>query len=152
MLWENFGMLTSKKSIVILATMLTFLLSASSTSSFAAAPRQLNENSANKLYAVKVGSTLHLVLHSMFWTLNAPAAGSAIKVMGDPVSSPIMPGPDAPANCRLPGMGCGTLDWTIKAVRVGTVSLIATRTSCGEALQCTGTNGRFSVRVRVNKG
>jgi hypothetical protein len=149
-------MLTTKKSRIVLATVLSFVLSfvltGTSTSSFAATSRVLNENSANKLYAVKLGSTFHLVLHSMYWTLNAPAAGSAIKVLGDPVSSPIMPGPDAPANCRLPGMGCGTLDWSMKAVRMGTISLIATRTSCGEALKCTDANGRFSVRVRVNKG
>jgi hypothetical protein len=46
-------------------------------------------------------------------------------------------------------MGCGTVRRDFHAVRLGTATLIATRSSCGEAMRCTGDQGRFTVTVRV---
>ncbi len=122
------------------------LLSLTTASSHAAVTRTLNENSANKTYSIKVGATFHLVLHSMYWTLNPLPSKSAVKTVGDPVGSaaPIGPG-------RPPGTGQGSLDWTLKAVRVGILTLQATRTSCGEALMCSPDQSKFAVKIKVIK-
>jgi hypothetical protein len=48
-------------------------------------------------------------------------------------------------------MGCGTQTWNFVAKKVGTYSIAASRTSCGEALQCTGTQGAYQVTIRVKK-
>ncbi len=132
----------SKKLIVLLVV----LAISSPTLASAASIRILNENSANKTYSMKVGATFHLVLHSTYWSLGSIAASAPIKSLGDPKPATPTTGPANP-----PGMGTGTLDWTLKAVRRGTYALTASRTSCGEALRCTGNQGSYLVRIRVLK-
>jgi hypothetical protein len=111
----------------------------------------VNESSANKSYKIKVGSTITMTLHSMYWSLTPLASNAALKSKGDPVQSPIMPGPNAPAGCGIPGSGCGTQVWKFTATKAGVTQLAATRTSCGEAMQCTGDQGKFAVTIRVVK-
>lgn len=113
--------------------------------------RALNENSANKVYSVKVGSHLSLTLHSMYWSLSKEPATSGITEVGSVIAKPILPGPNAPAGCKLPGIGCGTQTWNFVAKKAGTYQIAATRTSCGEALQCTGSQGSYAVTIRVKK-
>lgn len=134
--------------VLALVTVMSFmgLQGASATS-----VRSLNENSANKIYAVKIGSELTLTLHSMYWSLTPLTPGSGIAPVGTVISKPILPGPNAPAGCGLPGMGCGTQTWKFIAKKSGTFTINASRTSCGEALQCTGPQGSYSVTIKVKK-
>lgn len=133
-------------SIKKLTSLLVLLAIATPSLSSASSIRILNENSANKTYSVKVGATFHLVLHSTYWSLASIASSAPIKSLGNPKPTTSSPGPANP-----PGMGTGTLDWTLKAVRRGTYALTASRTSCGEALRCTGNQGSYLVRIRVVK-
>lgn len=137
-------------SVFALALLIAVGAAGTQTAS-ASSVRTLNENSVNKTYAVKVGSHLTLTLHSMFWSLTASVKNSGISQVGAVLAKPILPGPTAPKGCGLPGMGCGTQTWNFVAKKSGTYVIAASRTSCGEALQCIGTQGVYAVTVRVLK-
>ena len=131
----------SLASLAVVAVLLSTMNSAT-----AGTGRVLNENSANKTYAIKVGTSFHLVLHSTYWSLTPLPASAPIKSLGDPVAAL---GSNSPSN--PPGMGTGSLDWALKAVRVGKFSLQATRTSCGEALRCTDSQSKYLVNIKITK-
>ncbi len=140
-----------RRNSAIALVLLIALGFSSAQGASSATVRTLNENSANKVYAVKVGSHLTLTLHSMYWSLTSVPKSSGVAQVGGVLSKPILPGPTAPNGCGLPGMGCGTQTWNFVAKKVGTFSIAASRTSCGEALQCTGTQGEYVVRIQVKK-
>lgn len=144
-------MLTSTSRKRIAVVMASFFLFAGVPAN-GAVSRTLNDNSANKTYAIKVGSQFHLVLHSTYWSLTPIPAGAPIKSLGEPVAStgtPAATGPVGPAN--PPGMGTGTLDWSLKALKVGKYDLKASRTSCGEALRCTDAQSSYVVHIKITK-
>lgn len=137
-----------KKTAIIAASLLLF----SGAAAHGATTRTLNENSANKTYAIKVGSVFHLLLHSTYWTLTAIPSSAPIKSLGEPVGTaptPAATGPAGPAN--PPGMGTGTIDWSLKALKIGKFDLKASRTSCGEALRCTDAQSSYVVHIKVTK-
>lgn len=111
----------------------------------------LSEKNASKTVAVKLGSRVELTLHSMYWGLAVPAKKSSLTSKGQPIRKPIFPGPSAPAGCKIAGSGCGTQTWEFIATKVGITHLVASRTTCGEAMRCTGANGRFAVTVKVSR-
>lgn len=121
------------------------------TSANAVTATSLSEKNASKTVVVKLGSWVELTLHSMYWQLAVPAKSSSLTSKGAPILKPIFPSPTAPAGCRIAGSGCGTQTWVFAATKVGLTHLVASRTSCGEAMQCTGTNGRFTVTVKVSR-
>ena len=111
----------------------------------------LSEKNASKTVAVKMGTQVELSLHSMYWQLAVPAKSSSLTSKGQPILKPIFPSPSAPAGCRIAGSGCGTQTWVFAATKVGLTHLVASRTTCGEAMKCTGANGRFTVTVKVSR-
>ncbi len=126
------------------------LLGLGLTSAQAATLTSLSEKNASKTVIVKLGSKVELTLHSMYWQLAVPTKSSSLTSKGAPILKPILPGPTAPAGCRIAGSGCGTQTWVFTASKVGLTHLVASRTTCGEAMQCTGANGRFTVTVKVS--
>jgi len=132
-----------------LALAITLLVSLGMNSSQAATAISVSEKNINQVVLVKVGTQVSLTLHSMYWNLAKQAKSSSLTAKGAPILKPILPGPSAPHGCSIAGSGCGTQTWRFVASKVGTVHLIATRTTCGEAMRCTGTNGRFEVTVKV---
>lgn len=115
----------------------------------AASTRALSEKNINQTVSVRVGGTVSLTLHSMYWTLNAQAKSSSLLSKGAPILKPVLPGPTAPNGCKIAGSGCGTQTWKFKATKIGTAHLLATRTTCGEAMRCTGSTGRFEVTIKI---
>lgn len=111
----------------------------------------LSEKNASKTVAVKLGGRVELTLHSMYWQLAVPAKSSSLTSKGQPILKPIFPSPSAPAGCKVAGSGCGTQTWVFVATKVGLTHLVAGRTTCGEAMQCTAANGRFTVTVKVSR-
>lgn len=111
----------------------------------------LSEKNASKTVAVKLGGRVELTLHSMYWQLVVPAKSSSLISKGQPILKPIFPSATAPAGCRVAGSGCGTQTWEFVATKVGLTHLVAGRTTCGEAMQCTGANGQFAVTVKVSR-
>ena len=125
------------------------LLGLGLTSAQAVTTTSLSEKNALKTVIVKLGSKVELSLHSMYWQLAVPAKSSSLTSKGAPILKPIFPGPSAPAGCRIAGSGCGTQTWVFTATKIGITHLVATRTTCGEAMKCTGANGRFVVTVKA---
>jgi hypothetical protein len=89
-----------------------------------------------------IGQRLRLVLSSTYWQLQDSSDQSVLRTDVRPFVSP-------QAGC-VPGAGCGTAIGTYVAVAPGQVEVKATRTSCGEAMACTGTEGLFTLRVIVH--
>jgi hypothetical protein len=138
----------SKKTLLVAVLM---LLGAGLNSAQAATTSVLSEKNASKTVAVKLGTQVELTLHSMYWQLAVPAKSSSLTSKGQPILKPIFPSPTAPQGCRIAGSGCGTQTWEFASTKVGITHLIASRTTCGEAMRCTDANGRFQVTVKVTR-
>jgi predicted secreted protein len=142
--------MTKVRNIRTLAVLAVAVIGiASSPIAQAATKSTLNETNLNQRISVKVGSHLSLTLHSMYWQLSALKVGSSVTTKGTVYQRAIIPGPSAPTGCRIAGMGCGIQIWNFTATKVGTTAIVATRTTCGEAMRCIGTNGRYTVHVKV---
>lgn len=136
-----------KKMTLLIATLV--LMGAGLNSAQASAVTVLSETNASKTVVVKLGAKVDLTLHSMYWQFAAPAKSSSLTSKGKPTLKPIFPGPNAPRGCQVVGSGCGSQSWHFVATKVGLTHLVASRTTCGEAMRCTGTSGSYTVTVRV---
>ena len=117
----------------------------------AATSKVISESSKGKVVSVKIGSTFSVVLNSTYWQYAPLAVTKAIVAQADPVTAAIFPGPTAPAGCTHPGTGCGTVTWKFKAEAIGSAIISASRTTCGEAMRCVGTQGAYAVTVKVTR-
>ena len=102
-------------------------------------PVMIDEHANGSTVDAQLGDTIVVTLHSTYWAFDTPAR----------VLQPISTQP-SPSHCAVIGSGCGTVTATFNAAQVGTVTLHAHRSSCGEAMRCTGTNGAWSVTVHVS--
>ena len=91
--------------------------------------------------SLRVGQKLRVVLHSTYWQFKPVA--SVLHLLSTPVV--------APKGGCVPGQGCGTVTALYVARTVGTATVKAARTSCGEAMGCTDGAGGYAVTVRVAK-
>jgi hypothetical protein len=92
--------------------------------------------------SVHTGEQVVVTLSSTYWAIAGSTNPAVLRSAGGPV---IRPSPGC-----IPGMGCGTVTAAFTAVGAGSAVLTASRTTCGEALRCTGTAGVFSVTVTVS--
>jgi len=92
---------------------------------------------------VHVGDSIDVVLGSTYWTFLALSDTTVLRSDGSPDVVPQKTG------C-VPGQGCGTVTAVFTAVGAGAATIAATRTSCGEAMGCTPSNGRYEVNVSVS--
>lgn len=104
---------------------------------------EIGEANKDQSLAISVGATVTLVLHNIYWKVQGSSNPAVLALVGPPVYSGA-----GPIAC-IPGTGCGTLTASFKAVAPGSAVIFASRTSCGEALQCTGGAGTFEVTVVV---
>jgi hypothetical protein len=111
-----------------------------------ATPANIHVSEANngQSISVAVGSGVTLQLANTYWQVQ-PSSDSAVLAL---VSGPIVSGA-APSAC-LPGMGCGTVTATFHALTPGQATITASRTTCGEALLCTGFAGAYEVTILVS--
>ena len=93
---------------------------------------------------IRVGDQVALILSSTYWNVRGSAAPTVLrqdgpaKLLGSPSSCP-------------PGVGCGSLRTFFTALTPGTAMITAHRDSCGEALRCVGSRGRFRLTVIVTQ-
>jgi hypothetical protein len=111
----------------------------------AAAKVVVDEHSNGRAVHVAAGTTVVVVLHNTYWHFGPPPAGGMLAEVGQPSAAPRRPG----AGGCMPGMGCGTVTATFRAVGAGTAVIRASRTTCGEALRCRAGQGRFAVTIVV---
>ncbi|MEI7654723.1 MAG: hypothetical protein WCJ82_05540 [Actinomycetota bacterium] len=134
---KRLGLLSS----VLATLMLSVAPVGAATTGNLALSEAANHQSENTV----VGRTVTVVLHSTYWGFLAPSNAN-LRPSGPAVYHPAPR--TGPGSC-FPGMGCGTISINYRAQRVGRVVLSASRTSCGEALMCTGTRGRWSTTIVV---
>ena len=101
---------------------------------------------ATKGVHAPTGDLLHVVLEGTQWRFDRPA-GDVLVPVGAPRLS-------VPSSCStLPvGSGCGTVTMSYRAAQVGTTTIHASRTSCGEALRCDPVQADFSIAVSIGHG
>jgi hypothetical protein len=87
------------------------------------------------------GDHLRVVLSSTYWQFQPSSDPSVVRAEGSPATSP-RPG------C-VPGAGCGTATATFTALSPGHATIVATRTTCGEAMLCQGSAGHYQIEVVV---
>jgi hypothetical protein len=107
---------------------------------------QVTERNNGGTIVVVKGSTIQVVLSSIYWKFPTAPNPAVLQPLGDPVIAP------APVGSCVPGGGCGTVSVTYQVVGGGHATISASRTTCGEALACTGTEGSYSVLVNVAAG
>ena len=139
------------KKVRIIVALAISMVCLTAVSAQAASPKAISETSANKVVTVKVGGTLTLTLHSMYWSVASLAKYGPLVTGAAVVQKPTPPGANAPQGCKVAGSGCGTQKWTFTADKVGTTTLRAMRTTCGEAMKCSDADSRFAVTVKVVK-
>jgi hypothetical protein len=103
----------------------------------------LTDADDGKSITVRKGTTIVVVLNSTYWMFASSSNPGVLQPQGDPVTAP------APVGTCVPGGGCGTVSITYRAVGDGQATIAASRTSCGEAMTCTGKAGSYSVQVVV---
>mgnify|MGYP000712203332 CR=1 FL=1 len=99
----------------------------------------VSEGQKGKVLQVKVGDDVEVLLHSTYWTIKDPDAKLLKPLMTQPKVTPDFKG--------VPGSGSGTVEMRYRVLAGGTVKIIASRTSCGEAMRCTGSNGAFETTI-----
>jgi hypothetical protein len=115
---------------------------AASTSSAApSVPVVVTETDNGRTLTAASGEQLIVTLHSTYWTFAGSSNPAALREVAQPVASP--------GTCP-PGVGCGQVTATFTAVGPGRADVTASRSSCGEALSCTGGAGSFRVSVVVS--
>lgn len=106
----------------------------------------LSESSNGRVLQVNPGATISVTLHSTYWQPVALVRNRSVIQVGPVMTHPVLP--TSTPRC-VPGQGCGTVSVHYLALFPGLVRLRAARVSCGEALACTGSEGRWSVVIRV---
>lgn len=106
----------------------------------------LNERSNGRSVTVNPRTRLNVTLHSTYWTLLNVKSTPHLRQIG--TTTVVGVAPNGAGNC-VPGEGCGTLSAHFVAVRAGTVRLLATRTTCGEALTCSPAQSVWTVVIHV---
>jgi hypothetical protein len=92
--------------------------------------------------SVHVGDHLTVTWHSTYWSVAGSSNAHVMAPDGGPTVSP------RPSGC-VPGQGCGTVIAAFDAIAAGTSEITAARTTCGEALRCTGSAGSYRLTVVV---
>mgnify|MGYP006270733285 CR=1 FL=1 len=93
-----------------------------------------------------IGHLLHVVLEGQGWSFDA-TPGGIVRITTPSATS-------IPVDCSGPRQTekCGTASITYTATAAGTVTLRATRSMCGEARLCTGTEGNFTLTAVIGRG
>lgn len=102
----------------------------------------VSEDNNGQTVIVAPNSTVHLVLHSTYWSVEPVSDTKVLQSLHDPVVTPDLAG-------HVPGSGAGTVAIDYKSGQNGTAQLHASRQTCGEALKCTGDQSSFSVTIVV---
>jgi uncharacterized lipoprotein len=105
--------------------------------------KTVSDRNNDTTVTLHVGERLRVRLASTYWTIHTASAPTVLRSDGQPVTTP------QPNGC-VPGAGCGTQTATFTALKHGTATVTASRTTCGEALQCTRTNGFYTISVDGN--
>jgi len=100
------------------------------------------EDDSGSTLTIVQGRTLTVILHSTNWRFDSVGDPAVLRQLYEPVYA-------ADSSGRIPGTGAGIPTVGFTAIGPGVAIIRVSRTSCGEALRCTGTQGEFSLIVNV---
>ncbi len=103
----------------------------------------VTETDNGRTLTVSVGSELTLELGSTYWQVADSSDPAVLATVSGPTAA------TAGVGACVPGGGCGRITAVFRALAPGRAVITASRTSCGEALACTGTAGAYEVTVVV---
>jgi hypothetical protein len=103
----------------------------------------VTEDDRGRTVRVGIGDTITVILHSTYWS---PASTSNGAIVAPAAAATVAPA--SPGTC-LPGIGCGTVTSTFVAKASGHAVLSASRTVCGEALNCKDADKSWTVDLTV---
>ncbi|HYW25553.1 MAG TPA: hypothetical protein VE953_15395 [Terriglobales bacterium] len=129
---------------VVLAALTVLACGAASSGAMGSAPRPVvtvTDADNGRTVTVGPGGELVVTLGSTYWTFQGSSNPAVLRQVGQPVASP--------GSCP-PGVGCGQVSATFIAGQAGRADVTASRSSCGEALSCTGGAGSYRVSVVVS--
>jgi hypothetical protein len=105
------------------------------------AVHHVTDTDNGKTVTVAAGDRVIVTLHSTYWQIDGGSDPAVLRKDGDTAY--------APSGDCVPGGGCGTATASFTALAAGHARVSASRTSCGEAMTCTGGAGSFYVDVNV---
>jgi len=132
---------------IIALTSFAVLLSTSATAF--AGTVNVTETGSKKVVKVAVSDQVTLTLASSYWDIKA-TANKNISV-GDPVTTPILPGQNSDPKCQVMGSGCASKVWTLAFKKAGKYKVVATRIICGEAMRCDPKDQKLTFNFTVKK-
>ena len=102
-------------------------------------------NDANgKAVSARAGDRIELILSSSYWRVTGSSAPRVLRQDGPPVLL------SRPSSCpAIPGLGCAPVRTDFTALTDGKAVIMASRSTCGEALRCMPDQARFAVTVAV---
>ena len=106
-----------------------------------AVTHQVSDTDGGGTVSARVGDQIVVTLHSTYWQVSDPA-GSVLVLEQQPQATA-----GGPSCSSIPGSGCGTVTAAFRVAAAGSTRIEAERQSCGEAMRCTGDQGRWSVKV-----
>ena len=106
---------------------------------------QVSDSDRGTTVHATVGDHIVVTLHSTYWQLDKPS-GAVLVAVGSPETQA-----GGPTCSTIPGSGCGTIRADYRVARAGMATITAGRASCGEAMRCTGSQGRWSVSVVASR-
>ena len=114
----------------------------------ATSPKSISLSEANKGHVVTVhpGDHVTVVLHTTYWSFLRPVSSPVISQVGRTVIKGGLPA--SPGGCA-PGSGCGTATAHFVALKTGQYRLHALRSTCGEVMKCSPSQGVWTVVIKV---
>jgi hypothetical protein len=109
-----------------------------------AANRPITEADNGRSVTVMVGSEVTLQLGNTYWQVQDSSNPAVLALVSAPTAS------GAGMTACVPGAGCGRVTAVFRAVAPGRATITASRTTCGEALLCTGSAGAYAVTIVVS--
>jgi hypothetical protein len=104
----------------------------------------VHDGAGSHTVTVKAGQRLEVVLDSTYWNVAGSSRPGVLRQDGE---SAVLA---RPASCpTLPGMGCTPIQTDFSALKPGVAVVTASRTSCGEALECAPGQRNFTLKVTV---
>ena len=141
--WITVGAIATPVALVIACGTVSETVGPGATPSPAGHVAVAGDSDNGKTVSLHIGDRLEVRLTSTYWTIAGSSDPQVLKAVG-----PVQVSPQS-SGC-VPGGGCGTVVAIFDVVGAGSAQVTASRTSCGEAMGCTGDQGSFRVTVQAS--
>lgn len=116
-------------------------------------PITLHDADNGKTVTASVGQKITIelggpdVAGSTYWQFASVPAGVLTQLGDQVVSAPSQTGQPSIGIANPPGIGTGTVSFTVQVASAGTQAITAHRDSCGEAMMCSPDKSDFKVTI-----